>query len=112
MWSQQSLRHHYIPIWYQKGFLAPGQTSFRILDMRPEVFRDASGKVRGVGRTILNKGPDAHFWEPDLYTIRWLGRTDVHPYPRRVRALTRPFEGAQAANQLKVLRPKQPDGAL
>lgn len=74
--SQQSHRHHYIPIWYQKGFLAPGQTSFKILDMRPDVFKDASGKVRGTGRTVLNKGPDAHFWEPDLYAIRWLGRTD------------------------------------
>ncbi len=74
--NQQSHRHHYIPIWYQKGFLAPGQTSFKILDKRPDVFKDAGGNVRGFGRTILNKGPDAHFWEPDLYTIRWLGRTD------------------------------------
>lgn len=74
--TQQSYRHHYVPIWYQKGFLAPGQTSFKILDLHPEVFKDAKGKVRGRGREILNKGPDAHFWEPDLYTIRWLGRTD------------------------------------
>ena len=74
--TQQSHRHHYVPIWYQKGFLGPGQTSFKILDMRPQVFRDASGKVRGQGPAILNKGPDAHFWERDLYTIRWLGRTD------------------------------------
>lgn len=74
--SQQSHRHHYIPIWYQKGFLAPGQTSFKVLDKRPDVFRDDTGKVRGQGRSILNKGTDAHFWEPDLYTIRWLGRTD------------------------------------
>lgn len=54
--SQQSHRHHYVPVWYQKGFLAPGQTSFKILDMRPDVFKDASGKVRGHGRGILNKG--------------------------------------------------------
>ncbi|WP_157664498.1 DUF4238 domain-containing protein [Bordetella genomosp. 9] len=73
---QQSHRHHYVPIWYQKGFLAPGKTAFKILDMRPDVFKDDSGKVRGRGRSILCKGPDAHFWEPDLYTIRWLGRTD------------------------------------
>src|SRR5690606_11530990 len=55
---------------------APGQTSFKILDMRPSVFKDPRGKVRGRARSILCKGPDAHFWEPDLYTIRWLGRTD------------------------------------
>jgi hypothetical protein len=71
-----SHRHHYVPIWYQKGFLGPGQTAFKILDLHPEVYRDASGKVRGQGRSILHKGPDAHFFEPDLYTIRWLGRTD------------------------------------
>jgi hypothetical protein len=74
--TQQSYRHHYVPIWYQRGFLAPGQTSFKILDKCPETFKDASGKVRGQGRSILNKGPDAYFWEPDLYTIRWLGRND------------------------------------
>lgn len=74
--TQHSHRHHYVPIWYQKGFLAPGQTSFKILDMRPNVFKDTSGTVRGQGRSILCKGADAHFWEPDLYTIRWLGRTD------------------------------------
>lgn len=74
--TQHSRRHHYVPIWYQKGFLAPGGTSFKILDMHPDVFKDANGKIRGQGRSILWKGADAHFWEPDLYTIRWLGRKD------------------------------------
>jgi hypothetical protein len=74
--THQSHRHHYVPIWYQKGFLGQGQTSFKILDKRPEVFRDASNKVRGQGRAVLTKGPDAFFWESDLYTIRWLGRSD------------------------------------
>lgn len=71
-----SRRHHYVPIWYQKGFLAPGQTAFKILDLHPEEFKDARGVVRGRARSILDKGPDAHFWEPDLYTIRWLGQVD------------------------------------
>jgi len=74
--TQQSYRHHYVPIWYQRGFLAPGQASFKILDKCPEVFKDANGTVRGQGRSILNRGPDRHFWESDLYTIRWLGRAD------------------------------------
>ncbi|MDP3166776.1 MAG: DUF4238 domain-containing protein [Hydrogenophaga sp.] len=74
--SKLSHRHHYVPIWYQRGFLAPGQTAFKILDLHPEEFRDETGKVRGKGRSILQKGPDAHFWQPDLYTIRWLGRID------------------------------------
>lgn len=72
--SPQSHRHHYVPKWYQHRFLDAGQTAFKILDLKPEVFRDKSGKVRGHGRSILDKGPDAHFWEPDLYTVRFLGQ--------------------------------------
>lgn len=74
--KQLSHRHHYVPIWYQKRFLAPGQTAFKILDLKPEVYRDATGKVLGTARNILTRGPDKHFWEHDLYSIRWLGRTD------------------------------------
>jgi hypothetical protein len=71
--SQLSHRHHYVPQWYQKRFLGDGQTAFKILDLKPPVFRDTSGTVRGHGRSILEKGPDAHFYEPDLYTVRFIG---------------------------------------
>lgn len=74
--SQLSHRHHYVPQWYQRRFLGEGQTAFKILDLKPEVFRDKSGKVRGQGRSILDKGPDAHFWEPDLYTVRFIGHVN------------------------------------
>ncbi|BDU74543.1 DUF4238 domain-containing protein [Mesoterricola silvestris] len=73
---QQSHRHHYIPEWYQRRFLAPDKTAFKILDLAPESFKDASGRIRGHSRAILDKGPDAWFWEPDLYTIRILGKED------------------------------------
>ena len=54
--SQQSHRYHYIPIWYQNGFFAPLQTSFRILRLQPDVFMDAIGKVRGRSQKHLEQG--------------------------------------------------------
>ena len=71
--KQQSYRHHYVPQWYQKGFLLKGHNAFKVLDLRPEVFRDSKGVVVGKGRQILTKGPDAWFFERDLYTTRVLG---------------------------------------
>lgn len=76
MLVQQSHKHHYIPQWYQKRFLAGGQTAFKVLDLHPPIFKDKSGAVRGFGRSILDKGPEAHFWESDLYTVRFFGRPD------------------------------------
>ena len=73
MSKQQSYRHHYIPQWYQKGFLLDGYTSFKILDKSPDIFRNAQGMVVGSGRQIINKGPDAWFFEKNLYTTRVMG---------------------------------------
>lgn len=72
--TQQSYRHHYVPQWYQKGFLLEGHTAFKVLDLSPKIFRDSKGVVIGKGREILNKGPDAWFFERDLYTTRVLGK--------------------------------------
>jgi hypothetical protein len=48
-----------------------------VLDKRPDVFKDKTGKVRGQARRILaDRSPEAFFFENDLYTIRWLGRED------------------------------------
>ncbi|WP_397453712.1 DUF4238 domain-containing protein [Pseudomonas lurida] len=71
--KQQSYRHHYVPQWYQKRFLADGCTVFNVLDMCPKVYRNDKGVILGEGRQILNKGPDAWFFEKDLYTTRVLG---------------------------------------
>lgn len=76
MASQQSFRHHYVPQWYQKRFLAPGASAFKILDLKPQVFRDKEGRVRGVAREILDKGPDAWFFESELYTVRAFGQVN------------------------------------
>lgn len=71
--KQQSYRHHYVPQWYQRGFLVEGCTAFKVLDMRPHVYRDDKGVIVGKGRQMLSKGPDALFFERDLYTTRVLG---------------------------------------
>ncbi|WP_426101773.1 DUF4238 domain-containing protein [Pseudomonas sp. PSPC3-3] len=71
--KQQSYRHHYVPQWYQRGFLLKGHTAFKILDMCPDVFRDNKGTIVGKGRQILTKGSDAWFFERNLYTIRVFG---------------------------------------
>ncbi|WP_122531513.1 DUF4238 domain-containing protein [Pseudomonas viridiflava] len=76
MMEQQSHRHHYVPQWYQKRFLTPGAKAFKILDLKPEVYRDNLGRVRGVARDILDKGPDAWFYESELYTIRAFGEVN------------------------------------
>lgn len=76
MVAQQSYRHHYVPQWYQRRFLAPDATSFKILDLAPDIFRDKQGRVRGKSRQILDKGPDAWFYESELYTIRAFGEAN------------------------------------
>ena len=74
--AQQSFKHHYVPEWYQKRFLAPGASAFKILDLNPQVFRKPSGAIVGRGRDILEKGPNAFFFEKDLYTVRWFGEAN------------------------------------
>lgn len=73
MARQQSFRHHYVPIWYQKGFLDQGQTAFKILDLHPRKHRSSDGKIHSA-RSILDKGPNAWFFESDLYTTRYFGK--------------------------------------
>lgn len=72
MAQQQSFRHHYVPQWYQKGFLGEGQTRFKILDLYPPQYRSTDGRLHS-GRAILDKGPNAWFYESDLYTSRYFG---------------------------------------
>lgn len=65
-------RHnHYVPVWYQKRFLVPGQRTNELfyLDLRPDFLVD----VRGVAfrrRALRRLGPKHCFAEQDLYTAR------------------------------------------
>ena len=71
--AQQSHAHHYVPQWYQKRFLTPGQTKFFYLDMQPEtVVRDGVSHAR---RAVLRWGPARCFYKDDLYTLRFGSQT-------------------------------------
>jgi hypothetical protein len=63
-------RHnHYVPVWYQRRFLLPGQDRYFRLDLKPDVVR--SGNARFIRRDVHEWAPDRIFAEDDLYTSRW-----------------------------------------
>ncbi|MCO5398574.1 DUF4238 domain-containing protein [Ralstonia soli] len=74
--ADRSVKHHYVPEWYQRRFLAPGATAFKILDLHPEIYRNRFGAEVGRGKIILEKGPSAFFYEKDFYTVRWFGQAN------------------------------------
>jgi hypothetical protein len=62
--------HHYVPVWYQRRFMLPGQNTYWYLDLKPEQI-SRNGKVFGHRRDLLPWGPKKCFAEDDLYTTRW-----------------------------------------
>ena len=69
--SPQVTRHnHYVPEWYQRGFLNTGESQLHYLDMSPE------RKVLSDGRTVTmnslgKRSPRGCFQEYDLYSTRF-----------------------------------------
>lgn len=70
-----SHKHHYVPQWYQKGFLADGQTQLWILDKGPNRFPRPKGGY-SVARDVYQKGPGAMFYEKHLYTVEAFGQSN------------------------------------
>src|SRR6185295_5379098 len=68
MATQQARTHHYVPQWYQKKFLQPGQNKYHYLDLYPETI--VSGQVRYQRRALLRWGPARCFCREDLYTVK------------------------------------------
>lgn len=70
MKNDQDYRHnHYVPEWYQKRFMFPGQGTYHYLDLDPEtVTKDGYSYRR---RALLPWGPVSCFAHHDLYTTRW-----------------------------------------
>lgn len=70
--GQRIYRHnHYVPAWYQRRFLAPGQHELHYLDLKPEPYTKA-------GRTIMpasywKRGTKHCFAQDDLYTTNFGG---------------------------------------
>src|SRR5580692_8286098 len=67
--------NHYVPEWYQRRFLLPGQGKYWYLDLKPEqVARNGNKFTR---RELLQWGPISCFAEDDLYTVKWGGQENV-----------------------------------
>lgn len=70
MTQQITRNNHYVPQWYQRGFLGRGQHILHVLNLQPETTQLAPG------RTIVEPevdvlGPRRLFKEVDLYTTRF-----------------------------------------
>ncbi len=67
--------NHYVPEWYQKRFMLPGEGKYWYLDLKPEqVVRNGHKYTR---RNILRWGPVSCFAEDDLYTVKSGGQENV-----------------------------------
>ncbi|WOD16959.1 DUF4238 domain-containing protein [Paraburkholderia kirstenboschensis] len=60
--------NHYVPQWYQCGFLAPGASKFVVLDKHPETKTLADGRIVQTQSPIQHWGTKRCFHEVDLYT--------------------------------------------
>lgn len=62
--------NHYVPQWYQRGFLPPGQAKLHVLDLSPESRIDANGRTI-ILPAVSPSVPKRSFCEIDLYTTRF-----------------------------------------
>ena len=70
MTNQKTRNNHYVPQWYQRRFLAPGQSRLFYLNLDPD--RKTLPDGRQVLRTALHEwGPTNCFVEYDLYTTHF-----------------------------------------
>lgn len=70
MINQQTRNNHYVPQWYQRGFLAPGQSHLFHLNLNPDLNSLPDG--RQVPRKALHEwGTKRCFVEYDLYTTHF-----------------------------------------
>jgi hypothetical protein len=70
-----SVKHHYVPEWYQKGFLDAGQTQLYVLDKSPKRYPLPKGGY-SVAKDVFHKGPSAVFFEKHLYTVEAFGQSN------------------------------------
>jgi len=70
-----SHKHHYVPQWYQKGFLEEGETQLYVLDKHPKRFPLPAGGY-SVAKDVQKRGPGAVFYEKHLYTVEAFGQSN------------------------------------
>jgi hypothetical protein len=64
-------RNHYVPVWYQKGFLSAGQSQLHYLDLSASGLRTVPARRRG---PLQRQSPKQCFWSQDLYTTLFFGK--------------------------------------
>jgi len=62
-------RNHYVPVWYQKGFVSAAPPRLYYLDLHPEPSEPRAGN----GPALQNSAPKQCFWSQDLYTTLLFG---------------------------------------
>lgn len=62
--------NHYVPKWYQKGFLEPGKTTLDYLDLAPHSFLRGDGSV-AFEHGLRNAPPSRAFVQRDLYSTHF-----------------------------------------
>ena len=70
--AQITRQNHYVPIWYQKGFILGPRNTLQYLDLDPPKTELPNGRII-IGRELDLRSPKRCFRERDLYTTR-LGR--------------------------------------
>ncbi|WP_114155035.1 DUF4238 domain-containing protein [Chromobacterium haemolyticum] len=67
MGNQLTRKNHYVPQWYQRGFLTPPQSRLHVLDLAPKETILPNGKAIS-GSPLSECSPKFAFVEHDLYT--------------------------------------------
>ncbi|VWD30997.1 hypothetical protein BCO18430_06029 [Burkholderia contaminans] len=67
---QITRKNHYVPQWYQRGFLTPPQSRLHVLDLTPEERTLPNGRIIS-GSPLSECSPRFAFVEIDLYTTRF-----------------------------------------
>ena len=72
--------NHYVPVWYQRRFMLPGQTRYLRLDLKPDVV--TSGSRAYTRNAVQEWSPKKIFAQDDLYTTKWgpITNTDIEQF--------------------------------
>lgn len=71
--SNRSFKHHYVPIWYQEGFMLKGQTAYHQLNVNPKIINTKPDGEEIKEKALKKKGPGKFFFEINLYTTKYFG---------------------------------------
>lgn len=71
--------NHYVPVWYQRRFMLPGQNRYFRLDLKPEEFERSPNRKR---HDVHEWSPKRIFAEDDLYTTKWgvISNTEIEKF--------------------------------